>query len=88
MSDTNGHVWRIGRFQADDESECQLCGVQSDMAEADEPCTYASSKLSFSERNKMKALEKMLEGEAPYPVGTVVRYLQDELADLKKRAGL
>jgi hypothetical protein len=32
------HEWHIGRFQADDESECRLCGVQSDEPLADEPC--------------------------------------------------
>jgi hypothetical protein len=33
-----GHEWRIGRFQSDDESECRLCGVQSDEPAADESC--------------------------------------------------
>lgn len=37
-SDANGHEWRIGRFQTDDESECRLCGIVSDSRQADEPC--------------------------------------------------
>jgi hypothetical protein len=41
MPDDNGHEWRIGRFQADDESECRLCGVESDQPEADKPCPSA-----------------------------------------------
>jgi hypothetical protein len=37
-SDPNGHEWAIGRFQADDESQCRLCGCQSDEPDADKPC--------------------------------------------------
>jgi hypothetical protein len=43
MSDLNGHEWRIGRFQADDESECSLCGLQGDDPEADEPCPHRAA---------------------------------------------
>jgi hypothetical protein len=32
------HEWKIGRFQADDESECRKCGCQSDEPDADKPC--------------------------------------------------
>lgn len=39
--------------------------------------------MTKDQRNKLAALRTLLEGYPPYPVGTGVRQMQDELAELE-----